>query len=161
MSPMRTVQHGDATFRRRLRSIDKKLSNPDTLWPKVGSYLSRTANRQFVTEGQHLLGRRWTALKPSYRLWKIRQGYSRKILVQGGDMRKGLTKRPMDIEEYHGNSAVFGSSNPKVTWHHGGTKRNGKRVNPPRPILVFNQQVRDDIRQIMVQYAVGKRRKRP
>lgn len=101
----------------RISGMSARAENAEAVWPRVGSYLSRQINRQFVTEGAHF-GRPWKPLQPSYRLWKIRHGYSRKILVQTGQMRESFTKRPMSIEIYRKDSATFGSSNPKAGWHH-------------------------------------------
>lgn len=149
---------GTRGIKQRIRGIQVRASNPQKAWPSVGAYLSRVANKQFTTEGAYL-GKPWQPLKPAYRLWKIRNGYSRKILVQTGVMKRSFTGRPMDIEEYRGNSAVFGSSNQKAVWHHHGTRRNGKRVNPPRPILYVTPEVRSDIRDILAKHVVGRSRK--
>jgi phage gpG-like protein len=135
----------------RFNGMSMRAKDVSRAWPHVGSYLSRAMMRQFVTEGKYL-GRPWKPLQPDYRLWKIRNGYSRKILVQTGQMRKTFTSRPMDIEQYRGNRARFGSSDQKAVWHHYGTRRNGKRVNPPRKILVVNKRIRRDVRDILAKY---------
>ena len=147
-----------AKFQRRLKAVARRAENPEGVWPRVGQYLSFTANRQFVTEGMYLLGRPWKPLTSKYRLRKIRMGGSRKILRFSGDMASTLTSRPMSIEQYSGDTATFGSRDPKVAWHHRGTYRDGKRVNPPRPILPFNETVREDIKEIMIAYVTGDRR---
>jgi len=152
-----TKSNGVPQFKRKIKAINSRLENPERVWPKVGSYLSHTARRQFSTEGMWLLGKKWTPLKPETRIRKMRKGYSRKILVATGAMKATMTSRPMDIEEYHGSHAVFGSSDPKVEWHSKGTKRNGKRINPPRPILPLTAEVRADLKQIMVQYVTGQK----
>jgi phage virion morphogenesis protein len=150
---------GTRGVKQRIRGIKVRASNAERAWPSVGAYLSRTANKQFTTEGAYL-GKPWKPLKPSYRLWKIRNGYSRKILVQTGDMKRSFTKRPMAVEEYAPGFAIFGSDNQKAVWHHNGTRRNGKRVNPPRPILYVTPQVRKDIRDILAKHVAGRSRKR-
>lgn len=147
---------GDAdTLTRKLGNMRRRVQNPTRAWRSVGRFLSMQVNRQFVTEGAHF-GRKWKPLKPAYRLWKIRNGYGRKILVQTGEMKRSFTGRPMAIEEYMGNTAVFGSDNIKAIWHHNGTHRNGKQVNPARPILIITREVRDGVRDKLADYVLGK-----
>lgn len=145
----RVTVKGDAQVARRFRTLAKNAEDVSPAWPRVGAYLSRTINQQFVTEGKRL-GTPWRPVKPAYRLWKIRSGFSRKTLRQTGKMMKTFTGRPMDIEHYEGNSATFGSSDIKATWHHHGTRRNGERVNPPRPIFKTTPDVKRDVRDILL-----------
>lgn len=153
----KVTSNGIPEFRKKIRLVQRRVQNPSGVWPKVGQYLSYTANRQFVTEGVYLTGKRWAPLKPDYRLRKLRAGLGRKILVGSGDMKRSLTSRPMDIEIYAGSEATFGSSDPKVIWHHHGTHRNGKRVNPPRPIMPFNREVKKDVAEILKAYVRGEK----
>lgn len=153
---MKIKEKNKGAVKRRLRLIDKRADNPEGAWPRVGSYLSRQVRRQFVTEGSHF-GKKWRPLKKSYRLWKVRHGHSRKILVQTGSMRDSFTRRPMAIEEYQGKSAVFGSDHRLAKFHQYGTRRHGKQVNPPRPMLIITKEVRQDIRDILAKYVTGKR----
>lgn len=149
---------GDKDVSRKIRAYGKRAENiPPRVWQRVGAYMSRVSRQQFTSEGARL-GRKWKPLKPEYRLWKIRSGFNRKILVQTGAMRQGFTGRPMDIEEYHKNSATFGSSNQKAIWHHYGTRRNGEQVNPPRPILVVTPEIAKDVRDILADHVAGRNR---
>lgn len=141
---------------RRLRLISKRIEDPSPAWPRVGSYISRQMRTQFATEGAHL-GTPWQPLKPKYRLWKLKHGYSRKILVQSGKMRQSFVGRPMDIERYGKKTATFGSNDQKAIWHHNGTRRNGRRVNPPRPILNVTPQMAKGVTDIVTAYVIGKR----
>lgn len=136
------------TSSKQLQSLGARARDVSPAWPKVGAYLSSAVRKQFVSEGAYF-GKPWRPLRPEYRRWKIRQGLNRKILVATGAMRKEFTGRPMDLEDYGPKSATFGSNNPRALWHHYGTRHNGKRVNPPRPILVTTQQVRSDVKQIL------------
>lgn len=153
---MTIKEKNKGAVKRRLRTIEKRADNPEGAWPRVGAYLSRNVRRQFVTEGSHL-GRKWKPLKKSYRLWKVRNGYGRKILVQTGSMRDSFVKRPMAIEDYRGRSAVFGSDHPLAPFHQYGTRRGGKRAIPARPMLIITKEVRQDIREILAKYVTGKR----
>lgn len=153
--PLTVTHDGSKVIAKRLRLLAKKVDNPETVWPRVGSYLSKEVNQQFVTEGARF-GTPWKPLEPKYRLWKIRHGYMRKILTMGGQMKKSFTGRPMDIEEYKGQSARFGSSNKLAIYHHGGTHKDGKRVNPPRPILIVTPDMSAHIRDILKDYLLGK-----
>lgn len=146
---------GDRDVSRKIRAYGTRAEDVSKAWPRVGSYLSRAVRQQFVTEGVRF-GKPWKPVKPAYRLWKIRNGLSRKTLVATGAMRQSFVGRPMDIEEYRGNTAVFGSSDPKAVWHHYGTRRDGKRVNPARPILVITNDVAKDVRQILADHITGR-----
>lgn len=71
-------------------------------------------------------------------------------------MRGTFIGRPMNIEEYMGQRARFGSSNQKAIWHHGGTRYRGRQVNPPRPIMRATQPMAHDIAEIVAKYIVGR-----
>lgn len=138
----------------RLTAIQGNLNNTTPMWSNVGSYLSASVKRQFATEGAYY-GRPWKPLKPRYAAWKATRGYSGKILVQTGAMRASFVSRPMGIEVYSGKSAIFGSADQKAIWHQFGTHRNGKRVNPPRPMFVITAKVRQDVLTIMKEHILG------
>lgn len=142
---------GTLTVSKKLRRLASNAESQEKVWPKVGSYLSRAIQRQFITEGAYF-NTPWKPLKPNYRKWKMQQGLSRKILRQTGMMMRTFTGRPMDIEEYYPHEAVFGSSNPKAAWHHYGTRRNGKRVNPPRKIVSLPRFVKEDVKQLIADH---------
>lgn len=131
-----------------IKVIRNRVEDVSPAWPSVGQYLSRSVRKQFVTEGSHF-GTPWKPLKPFYRLWKVRNGFSRKILRRSGELMQSFTGRPMDIERYGRQEARFGSDLDKAKWHHGGTKRNGRRVNPPRPILKVTRDVQRDVKEII------------
>jgi phage gpG-like protein len=139
----------------RVKAIKKRAGDVSGAWPSVGAYLSRVATRQFVTEGAYL-GRPWAPLKSEYRLWKIRSGYSRKILVRTGGLRNEFTKRPMQLEEYMGNSARFGSTSDLAAWQHRGTTRNGKPHIPARPIIYVTPGISKDVRDILAKRIIGR-----
>jgi phage gpG-like protein len=142
---------GDKAVKKSLTEMGERARSVEKAWPSVGSYLSNQVNQQFVTEGRRF-GTPWRPLKPEYKLWKMRHGFSRKILRQTGKLKESFTGRPMDIEEYRGNSATFGSSLDSAVWHQKGTRRNGKRVNPPRPMLVATKEVRLEVKRILLRY---------
>lgn len=145
---------GDKRVARRFREIANNADTIEKAWPEVGRYLSSAVSRQFSTSGAYL-GTPWRPLKPEYRLRKLRSGFGRRILVQSGEMRGTFTGRPMQIEIYSGNSAIFGSANQKAIWHQHGTHRDGKRVNPPRPMLRVTAFVRRDVKDIMKKHVLG------
>lgn len=148
---------GEKQVAARLRRLANKAEDVSPVWPRVGAYVARTVNQQFVTEGARL-GKPWKPLKPEYRLWKMRNGYSRKILVQTGEMRRKFTGRPMDVEEYGPNWARFGTTDQKAIWQHYGTERNGKRVITPRKILWAHKDIRDTTTRLMNEHLMGRKR---
>lgn len=147
---MKVISDGSGTVTR-LKDMSKRTQDVSPAWPRVGRFMSGVARKQFSTKGA-FLNTKWKPLKPEYRLWKVRNGYSRSILVKTGDMRSGFTGRPMDIEEYHRDYAIFGSSDPIAKFHQYGTKRNGKKVLPARKILVTTREVRTEVRDMIAQY---------
>lgn len=142
------------TAKRDLKGLIQRSQNTNRMWRKVGSYLSMATRKQFATEGGYH-GKPWRPLKPDYLQWKIRNGYSRKTLVQTGAMKASFVSRPMSIEKYYGNYAVFGSDNELAKFHQYGTRKDGKQINPPRPILVGSRRVKRAIRDIVQDYLAG------
>lgn len=149
---------GDRKVSRRFKDLSNNAQDVEKVWPKVGSYMSREVHKQFVSEGRHF-GTPWKPLKPATVLEKRRLGYGRKILLRTKELRSSWTGRPMDIEEYRGNTAVFGSSNQKAIWHQYGTRnKNGTRVNPPRQMLKVTPQMAADIRKMIADHIMGRQR---
>jgi phage virion morphogenesis protein len=141
--------------KRRLRRMQDRIDNLDRVWPRVGRYLSGQVRRQFSTRGAHM-GTPWAPLKPEYLLWKVANGYPRSTLVMRGDLKNSFVQRPMSVEIYRKDTAVFGSDDPKAVWHQYGTKRNGKQVNPPRPMLVFTTEIKSEMVDIVRRYIRGR-----
>jgi phage gpG-like protein len=141
---------------RRVRGMERRaqLVTP-RVWQGIGSYLSNQVRLQFATSGVHF-GTPWKPLTPRYALWKIGHGGANGILRFNGDLMRSFTRRPMSVEVYRAQSATYGSNDPKALWHQKGTHRNGKRVNPPRPMLVMTQEVRDEIRKRLAEYVYGR-----
>jgi phage virion morphogenesis protein len=145
-------------LRRRMNAIKKRSRSPEPAWRKVGSYLSSEVRKQFVSEGAYF-GEPWKPLTPKYKTWKLAHGGINKILRFNGDMMRSFTSRPMDIERYMGHEAEYGSSDRLAVFHHGGTHRHGKQVNPARPILVLTPDMSVHIRQIIANYLMGRQGK--
>lgn len=141
--------------KRRLRAMGRRIDNPEPAWPRVGRFLSMVVRRQFSTKGAYLKTP-WDPLKPEYMLWKVMNGYPRQTLVMDGSLRSSFVGRPMDVEVYMGKSAVFGSSSDLAVWHQKGTYRDGKRVNPPRPMLFVNRHVAEEVTDILRRYIRGR-----
>lgn len=148
---VKVTVRGTRTAGRRLSFVADRSADVSRAWPAVGSYLARSNWRQFTSQGAYY-GTPWRPLKPEYRLAKIRAGLNRKILVRTGLLRRSFTSRPMSVERYMGNRAEFGSDRNTARWHHYGTRRNGKRVNPPRPILKVTPLMAKDVRDILARY---------
>lgn len=155
MSKSFVVVNKAEVTKRRLRAMGARIDNPTPVWPRVGRMLSLAVRRQFLTRGSYM-GTPWKPLKPDYRLWKVLNGYPWQTLVMRGDLRDSFVQRPMSVETYLGKSAVFGSDDRKVVWHQFGTFRNGKRVNPARPMLVLNGMIREEIVDIVRSYVRGR-----
>lgn len=142
---------GGGQVKSSVRGLIRRTEDLRPVWPKVGAYMSRTASRQFSTKGAHL-GTPWKPLNPEYRQWKVRNGYNRNILIMTGDMKSTFVGRPMGIEKYERDRAEFGSDSQLAIWHQKGTRRNGKRHIPARPILKVTTDVRRDVKEIIEDY---------
>lgn len=140
--------------KKELKGLIRRVQRTDRMWRRVGSYLSMVNRKQFSTEGSYH-GKPWRPLKPDYLQWKIKNGYSRKTLVQTGAMKASFTSRPMSIEKYYGKTAVFGSDNELAAYHQYGTRKDGKQINPPRPIMVSTRRVKRGIKNIVEDYLSG------
>lgn len=116
------------------RGMRRRANNPEAAWEEVGEMLSDAVENQFRSDGAWF-GTPWAPLTPAYLARKLSRGYPRDILIASGEMKRTFTGRPMEVETYRGKTATYGSNNQKAKWHHGGTRRNGRQVNPPRPIL--------------------------
>lgn len=149
------IIRGDRDAARRLRAVGARAKNVEEAWPNVGNMLATRISRQFLTEGAYF-GTKWRKLKPATIVEKRRQGWPTKTLQRTGELKKSFTGRPMNIEEYFPQSARFGSSLDKAVWHQRGTYRNGKRVNPPRKMIVITAEVRRETKDILRRYILKK-----
>lgn len=135
----------------RIKAVNTRANNLMPVWPKVGSYLSRSNRKQFTSRGLYY-GTPWKPLQPEYALWKLHHGYGRRPLVLSGAMKTSLTSRPMSVERYHRQSAEYGTNNRLAVFHQYGTRRHGKRAIPARPMMKVTPLVRRDIRDIIKTY---------
>lgn len=152
---VRIISDGSGT-QTKVTKLVRRVEDLTPMWPKVGRYMARTTHKQFTTKGA-FLGTPWKPLKPEYRLWKVQNGYNRNILVMTGDMRDSFINRPMSIEKYHRQSATFGSKHKLAIYHQRGTRRNGKKHIPARPIMKTTRGVRKDIHGMIEDYILRNR----
>lgn len=138
----------------RIKAINVRAKNLTPMWPKVGSYLAAVNRKQFTTRGVYL-GTPWSPLQPEYASWKLSHGYGRRPLVLSGALKTSYTSRPMSVERYYKKSALFGSSNRLAPYHQHGTRRNGKRAIPARPVMAMTPQVKRDIGNMIGEYVVN------
>lgn len=145
---------GDKKVAFNLRKVARSADNIEPVWARFGLYLSRQVARQFSSRGA-FFGTPWKPLTAKYRLAKRRSGGGSRLLVQSGQLRESFVGRPMRIEKYMGDSAEYGSDLDKAIWHQRGTHRNGKRVNPPRPMLVVRPQHRKFLKRLLKAHILG------
>jgi phage gpG-like protein len=138
--------------KRHIRNLQMRATNLMPMWPRVGTYLSGVVRKQFASKGVYLQTP-WKPLQPDYRLWKVKHGYSSAILVKTGDLKRSFG-RPMQIESYRRDSASFGSREQTALWHQDGTRRHGRQVNPPRPILKATPLVKREVKKIVRDWIV-------
>lgn len=151
------IYEGNRRVSARLSTIMRRNEDYRRVWPRVERYIRSTTRRQFTSYGA-FLGRPWKPLQPNYRAWKVKHGYSPHILVKTGKMKKGLTSFPMDFRRHYKKSARFGTNSKIAVYHQHGTRRNGKRHLPARPMLKATKRVRIDVKNIVRDYLIdGKR----
>lgn len=149
------VTSGASRQIRQLRAMQRRAHDPLPAWRKVGRYMAREIAKQFRTRGARF-STPWRPLAPSTIAEKRRLGYPRTPLVRTGALKREFTGRPLDIERYMGNVAFFGSNNPIAAYQHFGTRRNGRRHIPARPILKVTPDMRREVRQIFQDYIMGR-----
>jgi len=140
---------------KRIRNLALRTEDVSKSWPKVGAYLGRQVRRQFSTRGKHF-GTPWKPLAKATRKQKSKLGFGRIPLVRKGTLRESFIGRPMDIEKYSPQQAVFASSLKTANWQQHGTRRHGKQHIPPRPILEVTALMQSDVKEIIKKYIVGK-----
>lgn len=153
---MPVIITGAKDVKAKIAGIRRRMKNPSPVWPRIGRIVNKAVSRQFTTRGAYF-GTPWKPLTPKYLAWKLSHGGPRQILVMSGKMRGTLISRPMNIEEYMGHRAVFGTNNDKALWHHGGTRYRGQQINPPRPILKATQPLAHDMAVSVGKYIAGYR----
>lgn len=126
---------------------------------RIGNIVARHVRRQFATKGVHF-GTPWKPLKPATVKEKVSLGFPRNPLVRTGEMKMGVAQAPMDIEYFTKNTGTYGTGRQKAVWQHRGTRRNGRRVIPPRPILLVNEALERDVVAVIRKQALGVRRKK-
>lgn len=139
--------------KQQLRGMSHRAQDLRPAWPKVGSYISQSNRKQFTSKGAYY-GTPWKPLKPEYAAWKLHHGHGRRMLVVTGTMKMSFTSRPMSIEKYYRKKAVFGSDNRLAAYHQYGTRRNGKRAIPARPMMKATPKLKRDVAQIVLTYVV-------
>lgn len=152
---MQIIVKGREKTKAAINAVALRTRRPTPAWPKVGVVMNKAVAKQFATKGAYF-GTPWKPLTPRYLSWKLAHGFPRDILIMTGQMRGTLVSRPMNIEEYMGNRAVFGTSNQKAIWHHHGTRYRGQQVNPPRPILKATQPLAEDVADVLAEYIMGR-----
>ena len=138
---------GSELVDRLMAQMADRTGDVSPIWPKVGDVVVDNMARQFDTEGAHFLGRQWSPLKPEYLAWKIRKGLDPRRLHATGDMRRSFTTRPMDVEEFYPDYAVFRSNDAKAPFHQSGT-----RNMPARRIFAMTEDFSDEITQVVARY---------
>lgn len=135
----------------RLRNLSERAENIEPVWARFGLYLSRQVGRQFSSRGSWF-GTPWKPLTPQYRLQKRRSGNGSKLLVSSGELKESFTGRPMKVERYSAKSAIYGSDLDTAIWHQHGTHKDGKQVNPPRPMLVRTPRMSKFLKRLIKQH---------
>lgn len=141
---------------KRLRSISKNAPNAlDDVGYAFGVYLGRQVYKQFRTNGAWF-GTPWRPLTPEYAARKTAEGYGgQPILVKTGELRREF-RFPKNIIRHTSKRWVYGTDSDLAAWHHYGTYRDGKQVNPPRPIIVVTPLMEKQLARLIKNAILGK-----
>lgn len=133
--------------------MKRRVQYPKRAWEAVGRYMAREVNKQFMTKGANF-GTPWKPLAASTVMQKRKAGYPLQPLVRTGDMKRTFAY-PRINQNVRGSMAVFGSDDAIALFQHGGTKMNGKRHIPKRPILKVTPKMTRDVKKILEGYIKG------
>jgi phage gpG-like protein len=147
---------GDRRVKQLLSEMADRTRGVYHVWPKVGDVIAGALDKQFESEGAYFYARKWKPLQPDYLAWKIRNGYDPRRLHQTGAMRRSLTSRPMSLENYFGNRAVFGTRDRKAAFH-----QNGTRFMPKRQIIRVTEDLADDVSSVIAKWIFENRLEAP
>lgn len=138
-----------------LQGLGKRAQDLRPAWMKVGKYISNQTYEQFRTNGaKH--GTPWKPLTPEYAFRKRQAGFTGPILVRGGKLRRSFLWPDLILTNKK-QYAEFGSELDLAKWHQYGTRKDGKQVNPPRPMLVVTPLVRKRIARIIEDHIAGRK----
>lgn len=143
---------GDRRVMTLLRQMADRTRSVEPAWPRVGDVFAENMAMQFDTEGAHLGGRPWAPLSPKYLAWKVKRGLDPRRLHATRQMMLSLTSRPMAVEQYFGNRAVFGTDDEKAHWH-----QNGTSMMPRRQIIRVTDDLADDVNSVLARYIFEER----
>lgn len=138
---------GDVPIARRLMRVGDNASDLSRSWNLILDDLERDTQKQFATDGR-TFGTPWAPLAASTVESKRRKGVANptKILVETGAMRASFSGGPDHVRRVDGSSAEWGSSDPKVMFHHG--RQRGGNL-PRRPIVELDEARRRAIMRVL------------
>lgn len=149
---------GDRQARALLRQMSARADDASPAWPAVGDVIAEQVGLQFDSEGSHF-GTPWDPRKPPTARTEQpgEQGFDPlrpdfgggPLLVETGRLRDSFTSRPMSVEQYARQRAVFGSDDYRAPFHHDGTSD-----TPARPILRATDDLAEDVSDVLARYII-------
>lgn len=141
---------------RQLRKYADRAEDVSTIWPKVGNVVARGVRRTFSTRGRSI-NDPWKPLAASTRKQRLALGFgNRSPLVRSGELKNSFTNRPMSVERYYKDHAVYGSNLKLAVWQQYGTYVHGKPRIPPRTLLKLSADDRKKIAGYVLKHIVGR-----
>jgi len=129
--------------KRILKNLEKGIKNFKPALEDSKKYQLKAVEKQYGTEGRHILGSKWKSLKRRTIQARIKAGYGASpILTASGKMRKShrkkkLTKNTLEIE----------NKTPYYKYHQQGTKK-----MPQRQVMGHSDKMIKDVVDIFVKY---------
>lgn len=150
---MPVVIRGNAhKLARSLVQVSDRAQDLRPAWLKVGKYISSQTYEQFRSAGKKH-GTPWKPLTREYAFRKRAAGFSGGILVRKGGLRRSFLWPDLILTNKKAY-AEFGSELDTAKWHQYGTRKDGKQINPPRPMLVVTPLVRRRIARLVAEHIV-------
>lgn len=135
--------HRIGRLMRRMFRRARTLHSPE-VFNDVAEAVAMQNRLVFRTEGEFARGHRpWAPLSPIYAAWKVRMVGNRPILVFSGQLREGLTQRPMNVEIMASEYFEFGTADPIAKFHQYGT-----RHMPARPPVTTSEWLDNELARI-------------
>jgi hypothetical protein len=139
----------ERTMRDMLSDMRLRARDLTPVWVRFGDNVARHIGETFATQGASV-GNPWAPLTPAYAAWKLARVGPRPVLVLFGNLIKGLTGRPLDVERYAPHWAEYGSTDPTLGFHQFGT-----RFMPARPPLDVTASLNEELARLTVDHIVG------
>lgn len=119
----------------KLGRLPHDIENLHSTMDAIGKAMAKFGETNIEDEGR-LTGELWKPLSLKYRNWKLKHFGTTHLLFKTGDLKKGFAWNAFN------NKVEIGNNVPYFVYNQKGTSRG----LPPRPVLGFNDDIKEQIR---------------